>query len=397
MKWWRKIGLAALAAAVAAAVVYGFMPRPVPVDTAKAARGPLRVAVEEEGKTRVKDRFVISAPVAGIARRIELEAGDPVAKGHTVAELEPMRSAVLDPRARAEAVARLRAAEASLKAAEQRAAAAKADAEYAGSELARVRGLQQKGFASRDDLERAEANARRTGADLRSAEFGVKVAAFEVEEARTALRYSAAEEAAGPTRRVLIRTPVDGRVLKVFHKSEGVVAAGAELLEVGDPAALEVEVDLLSEDSVRVGPGTRVLFERWGGEPALEGRVRIVEPAGFTKVSALGVEEQRVHVISEIVSPRRTWERLGDGYRVEASFIVWEGTGVLQVPSSALFRHGEGWAVFVVKDGKARRRAVETGHRSGLSTEITSGLEEGETVITHPDRSIEDGTRVRQR
>jgi HlyD family secretion protein len=397
MKWWRKIGLVAVAAAVVAAVVYGFMPRPVPVETAKASRGPLRVTVEEEGKTRVKDRFVISAPVAGFARRIGLEAGDPVAKGDTVAELEPARPSVLDPRTRAEAAARLRAAEASLKAARQRAAAARADAEYAASELSRVRGLQQKGFASLDDLERAEASARRTGADLRSAEFGVKVAAFQAEEARMALDYSMAEEEKGPGRRVLIRTPVDGRVLRVFHKSEGVVAAGTELLEVGDPAALEVEVDLLSEDSVRVAPGTRVLLERWGGQPALEARVRVVEPAGFTKVSALGVEEQRVHVISEIVSPQSTWQRLGDGYRVEASFVLWEGAGVLQVPSSALFRHGEGWAVFVVEAGRARRRAVETGHRSGLSTEITSGLKEGETVITHPDRSVEDGTRVRPR
>lgn len=397
MKWWRKIWILAVLAAVVGAVIYGFMPGPVSVDTATAVRGPLRVAIEEEGRTRVKDRFVISAPVAGFAARIELEAGDAVAKGAVVAMLEPLRAQALDPRTRAEAEARLSAAQADLRAAGERVDSAKADAEYAASELGRTKALHEKGFASKDDLESAQASARRTAAELRSAQFNAKVAAFKVQEARSALRYAAAENRGARHRRVSVRTPVEGRVLKVYHKSEGVVPGGAELIEVGDPAALEVEVDLLSRDSVRVGPGTRVLLERWGGAPALEGRVRVVEPQAFTKVSALGVEEQRVHVISDIVSPRDMWERLGDGYRVDASFVVWEGEDVLQVPTSALFRHGEGWAVFVVERGKARLRAVEAGHRSGLQAEILSGLKKGETVITHPDRSVEDGTRVKKR
>jgi len=397
VKWWRKIWLAAVAAVVLGAVMYGFVPRPVPVEVAEAKRGPLAVTVEEEGRTRVKDRFVISAPVAGFARRIGLEAGDRVAKGDVVAVLEPLRAQALDPRSRDEARARLRAAEAALEAARQRARAAGADAGYAASELARVKALEEKGFASRDDMERAEAAARRTAADLRSAEFNAEVAAFDVEAARSALRFYGAEGPGEGQREVLVRAPVDGLVLKVYRKSEGAVAAGQELVEVGDPKALEVEADLLSDDSVRVGPGTRVLMERWGGEPALEGRVRVVEPGGFTKVSALGVEEQRVRVISDIVSPRELWERLGDGYRVDASFVVWEGQDVLQAPTSALFRHGDGWAVFVVEGKRARLRAVQAGHRSGLYAEIASGLKEGETVITHPDRSVEDGVRVRRR
>jgi HlyD family secretion protein len=247
------------------------------------------------------------------------------------------------------------------------------------------------------EFEQAETDARLAGARLRSLGFAVDVARFELEAARTALLYSAAEGTGGLKRRVAISSPVHGRVLKVQHESEGVVAAGEALIEIGDPRALEVEVEVLSDDAVRIGPGTRVLLERWGGAGPLEGRVRAVEPAGFTKVSALGVEEQRVLVISDIVSPPERWERLGDGYRVEARFILWEGEDVLQAPSSALFRHEEGWAVFVMKNGRALRRQVETGRRSGLSAEVLSGLSEGEMVIPHPDRSIEDRTRVKLR
>ena len=191
-----------------------------------------------------------------------------------------------------------------------------------------------------------------------------------------------------------VRAPTAGRVLKVFHESEGVVDAGAPLLEVGDPRALEVEVDVLSEDAVRIQPGMRVLFERWGGPLPLEGRVRVVEPVGFTKVSALGVEEQRVLVIADIVSDVRQWERLGDGYRVEARFLLWEGEGVLQVPATAVFPVDGGWAVFVLEDGRARRRAVTVGHRNGVAAEVLDGLVAGDPVVVHPDRGLEDGARV---
>jgi HlyD family secretion protein len=211
------------------------------------------------------------------------------------------------------------------------------------------------------------------------------------------LLYSKAESSESVSDRVVIVAPVSGRVLKVHHRSEGVVREGDPLIEVGDPRALEVVSDVLSADAVRIREGIPVLFTRWGGATPLEGRVRVVEPAGFTKISALGVEEQRVLVISDIVSPPAAWSRLGDGYRVETSFLIWEADNVLQIPENALFRFKEDWAVFVVERGKAQRRVVKVGQRNGLRAEIQEGLSEGESVITHPDSAIDDGSSVRVR
>ena len=194
-----------------------------------------------------------------------------------------------------------------------------------------------------------------------------------------------------------MRAPVAGKLLKIAHKSEGTVATGQPLVEIGDPKALEVEVDLLSADAVRIQPGTRVVFERWGGEGALEGAVRAIEPAGFTKVSALGVEEQRVWVIVSFTSPAAQWQRLGDGYRVEASFILWEGKDILQIPASALFRDGDGWATFVVQQGKAVKRVVQVGQRTGLAAQIVAGIQAGERVISHPDDRVREGVSVKAR
>ncbi|HHL39685.1 MAG TPA: efflux RND transporter periplasmic adaptor subunit [Deltaproteobacteria bacterium] len=371
------------------------MPAPLPVETASAVRAPLRVTVTEDGKTRVVDRFVISAPVAGFVRRLRLDVGDRVSRGLVVAEMEPLRPQVLDRRSRAESRARVEAARAALKAAVEKAAAAATDRDLARTEYERIERLHAGGYAPRDMLDRAGADLDRAEAALRSARFSADVARFELEAAQTALRYSAAEgDAADAGEVVTLRSPVAGSVLKVFRKSEGVVAAGQPLLEVGDTAAIEVEVDVLSEDAVRIREGMAVVIERWGGAVALEGKVRTVEPVGFTKVSALGVEEQRVLVIVEITSPRNRWERLGHGYRVEASFVLWEGSDVLQVPASALFRRGEGWACFVVEEGRARLRMVKVGHRNGLAAEILSGLRPGEIVITHPANEIDDGVAV---
>ncbi|MCK5503540.1 MAG: HlyD family efflux transporter periplasmic adaptor subunit, partial [Thermodesulfovibrionia bacterium] len=250
---------------------------------------------------------------------------------------------------------------------------------------------------TQEKLDEAETEARRNDAVLRSSEFAVEVARYEMEAAHTALKYSAAGEPKQNTERVVIKAPVSGNVLKINRESEGVIREGEPLIEIGNPRELEIEVDVLSADAVKIKPGTPVLFERWGGDYPLKGRVRIVEPAGFTKLSALGVEEQRVLVISDIISPGKEWEQLGDGYRVEASFILWEGSNVLQVPASALFRYNGGWAVFVAKNKRAELREVKFGYRNGLSAEITSGLSEGEIVITHPDSSIQDGTTVRLR
>lgn len=397
MAWRRWVGLVALGATVVLAVAYGFWPRPVPVDVAPVHRGPLRVTIEEEGKTRVKDRYIVSAPVAGFMRRSELEVGDPVRAGQVVAVLEPLRSSVLDPRTRAEAEAQVAAAEATVKAAEEKARGASADAEYAAKKLARAQELFREGILPKNDLDLAVAEARRTEALVLSAEADVAAARGALERARSALRNSPAEGVADRRRIVPVQTPVTGRVLALRRESAGVVAAGDPLVEIGDPGRLEVAVELLSADAVEVGPGTPVLFERWGGENPLTGRVRIVEPTAFTKVSSLGVEEQRVVVVADFTSPPEAWRRLGDGYRVEARFIVWEGENVLQVPAGALFRLGDGWALFVVEDGRARRRPVTVGHRNDLEAEILSGVAEGQTVITHPDESIADGTRVTPR
>jgi HlyD family secretion protein len=393
----RTIGLALLAVAAVAALIWGFRPRPVAVEIGTVGTGPLAVVVEEEGRTRVRDRFEVSAPVPGFVRRLTLDAGDGVAKGQVLAELEPLRSTVLDPRARAEAEARVASAEYALQAAEQHAAAAAAEASRAQNEFERRRKLCESGCISKEELDTAELLAQRTAAERRSAEFAIEVARFELEAARTALSHSAADPAAEPMERVKIRSPVAGRVLRLARRSEGVVAAGETLIEIGDPGALEVAVDVLSSDAVRIAPGTLVRLSRWGGDAELLGRVRVVEPAGFTKVSALGVEEQRVWVIVDMTSPPEQWQRLGDGYRVEAAFVLWQGDDVRQVPAGALFRHGDGWAVFAVAGDRARRRPVTIGHRNAEAAEVLEGLAAGERVILHPSNRIEDGTRVRER
>lgn len=393
----RRIAVIAIMACVIAALVYGFMPKPVPVEVVKAVRGPLRVTIDEEGKTRVRERFVISAPVSGYMRRLALDVGDPVTKGQTVVELEPVRSRVLDPRSRAEAKAAVSAAQAALNAAEENARAAAADAEYARKRLERNKGLFEQGYIARDLLEQSESEAKRMEANRLSAEAAVRTAGSELERVRASLRYSAAEEDDDYGQTVLVRTPVSGRVLKIHHESESVVNSGEPLIDIGDPGQLEVKIEVLSADAVNIRPGTPVLFERWGGDAPLTGTVRIVEPEAFTKISSLGVEEQRVLVIADITSLPESWKSLGDAYRVEASFIIWEGQDVLQVPARALFRKEAGWAVFVMKDKRADLRAVETGHQNGLTAEIISGVSEGEQVIIHPDESIRDKGRVRLR
>ena len=394
----RRLGLILLTVAIMVALGYGFWPRPLWVEAATVARRPLHATVEAEGKTRIIDRYVISAPVAGYLRRIELDVGDDVQKGRPLAMIDPLPSEVLDPRRRAQAEARVAASEASLQAAQQTATAARAEADYAKLEFERLTALCQKRcVVTKDERDRAESRSRQTQAQLRSAQFAVEVARHEVEAAETALHHSAAQPGGAAQETVIVRSPVDGRVLARQRQSEGIVEPGAALLEVGDPRALEVAVDVLSPDAVRIQPGTPVILDRWGGEQPLEGITRSVEPVGFTKLSALGVEEQRVWVIADLRSPAEAWSRLGDGYRVEGSFVVWQGERVLQIPASALFRQGEGWAVFVIENGQVRRRAVEIGQRGGLNVEIRSGLNEGERIVTHPDDALQEGAAVRIR
>lgn len=386
-----------MAAVVVLLLVLGLRPQLQMVEVVDAAHGSMAITVDEEGKTRVVDRFIVSAPVAGFVQRLDLDVGDVIEQGQLLGELEPLRSDVLDPRRRAEAEAQVAAASASLSAAKERVIAARADAEFALSEYKKRERLKEKSFVSEEELDQARTERQRTEAVLRSAKFAVDVARYQLDAANTALQYSAAGDSnAVLQERVAIRAPVSGSVLKIHRKSEGVVSPGAALLELGDPGALEIVVDVLSFDAVRIKPGMAVKINRWGGAP-LEGSVRLVEPVGETKISALGVEEQRVWVIVDITSPRAAWYSLGDGYRVEAAFIIWQADDVLQIPSASLFRKGKSWAVFTASGGKARLREVEIGEQNGLSAQILSGLDAGDPVITHPDAALADGARVRLR
>ena len=392
-----KIGMLAIAVLVAAGLVYGFMPRAVPVDLAEVTRAPLTVTVEEEGKTRVRERYTVSAPVAGFVRRIALKAGDAVAAGQALAVIEPARAVALDPRSRAQAQAQVSAAQAALAAAQENARAAAAGAQLAQQERVRAESLRQSNFVSAQALDSARTAETRARAAEAAAQHAVRVARFDLETARAAVASTARLQAGGAAERVQVRAPVAAHVLKLLHESEGAVVAGQPLLEIGDPASLEVEVEVLSTHAVKIAPGSKVILDRWGGAQPVAGTVRVVEPSGYTKISALGVEEQRVRVIVDFSSPREAWARLGDGYRVEARFVLWEGQDVLQLPTSALFRQGEGWAAFVLDGRRVRLTPVEIGQRAGLASQVMAGLKAGDRVVAHPDETIEDGVRVKSR
>ncbi len=389
--FWGLIGVAAIVV-----IAMAFRPQPVWVDAATAARQPLEVTIVEEGRTRVQDRYVVSAPVAGYLRRIELEVGERVEQGQLLTRLEPLRSEALDPRSRAEAQARVAAAQASLAAAEEQVAAAEADDKLASQELLRIRPLAEKQLVSVEVLQQTEAAMTRAAAALRSSRFGVDVARHELQAARMRVSVSAGSGAGSGSDLVNILAPVSGAVLQRLRQSEGVVSPGQALLELGDPAALEVVVDVQSFDAVQIQPGTEVRLTGWGGEP-LMALVRTVEPVGFTRVSALGVEEQRVRVVLGMTSPRQQWALLGDGYRVDAHFILWRSDDVLVVPESALFRQGGDTFAFVIDSGVAVKRAVTAGRGDGFRVSIVDGLSEGEQVVRHPDNSLSDGVRVRSR
>ena len=386
----------AIAVLVIGLLVWGFWPQPVAIEPVVVQRAPLTITIEEEGRSRVIDRYVISAPVAGVACRVQLDVGDPVQQGEVLLGITPLKSQVLDSRNRAQAIATVAAAQSALAAAKEQASATDAAVRLATTELQRLRPLTLKGLASKAELDRAETTVLTSAAEKRSANFKVQVANHEVQAAKSVLEYSA-DTKGEPAVRVPVTSPVTGKILKVLRECEGPVETGEPLLEVGDPTALEVEVDVLSADAVQIKPGMQVRFERWGGDQPLLGVVRIVEPVGFTKFSALGVEEQRVLIISDFTSPAEEWQRLGDGYRVEAKFVLWREENVLQVPASSLFRYGDGWAVFVVDGQRAQRRKVAIGQRNGLVAQINSGLNEGDTVINHPSDEVEDGVRVEPR
>jgi HlyD family secretion protein len=375
---------------IAAIVAMAMWPQSLEVDVAAVTQGPLQVTIDEDGETRVHDRFVVSAPVAGRLSRIELEPGDAVTRGRTIlARLTPAEAPLLDPRTRGEfgaAVEAARAAVGQAQAERERAAAALARAK---STLQRQQALAEAGAIARDDLEAAQTALRTAEEAARAAEFAVRRAEQEQQVA------SARLQAPAPGGRMItVVAPVDGVVLRRVRESEAIVGPGEPLIELGDPARIEVIADLLSTDAVRVRPGADVLIEQWGGDGPLRARVRRVEPSGFMKVSALGVEEQRVNVIIDFADPAAVAKVLGDGYRVEVRIVVWREEKVVKVPVGSLFRRDAGWAAFVVEDGVAHLRSVDLGQRNENEAQILKGLSDGQTLVLHPPDSLADGMRV---
>jgi HlyD family secretion protein len=381
--------IAALGVAGAAGAI-ALRPSPVRVEVARVRCGSMRVTVDAEGKTRARDRFVVAAPVSGRLARIDLRRGDGVRRDEVIARIDPLPMAPLDPRQLAEAKARVTTAEQLKHEADAVVEQARAGCEQAGRELARAERLIETGDISRQDFERVRNAALTCQQQIEAAKYRARAAASEVEVAKAALIAVERAGQSGGAATVLVRAPVGGRVLRVVEESERVVMAGAPLVELSNPS-LEVVIEVLSVDAVKVKPGMPALIEGWGGEQALKARVRLVEPSAFTKISALGVEEQRVNVIADFNEPDAP---LGDGYRVEARIVIWEKNEVLKAPLSALFRSGQRWNAFVVENGLAKLREIETGHRADFEVEVLSGLREGEIVIAHPSNLVADGARV---
>ena len=387
----------ALGAGLLAAIVYGFLPKPIEVETATVGIAPLTVSVLEEGKTRIRHRYTISPPIAGFLNRVELRAGAPIEKGKTVlATIQPQPASFLDPRSRAEAEARVKGAEAARMRAEAEVERAREAQGLAEKERVRAADLKKKGVASQKEFDIAEAQAAMSGRELRAAEFALEVAGFERAQADAALMQTQtpADSTAKPLE---IIAPVNGYVLSVHEESARSVAPGTPIMEVGDPADLEAEIELLSSDAVGVRPGADVSIEQWGGGKPLRGTVALIEPGGFTKISALGVEEQRVKVRVNFTDPIPPEHPLGDRFRVEARIVTWHGDRVLQVPTGALFRRGGDWMTFLFEGGKARIAKVEIAHNNGIAAEVLSGLREGQRVLLHPPDTVADGASVKPR
>lgn len=424
-----------IAALIVAGLAYAFIPRPVAVDLVKVDRGTVRVTVDEDGKTRIHEKYVVSAPLNGRILRINLDPGDKVVAGKTLLTMiEPRDPELLDARSIAQAEARVKAAEATLQQMEPELEKARAGQAWAESEATRIRKAFRGSGVTESELDTAEFTLRQRSEELRSAKLAEEIARFELEQAKAALMRSRPRPEAPPPEPAPQRlasadpqatvngkshsstapdgitpegqsndwdfpiySPINGSVLRVMQESSAVVTPGTPLVELGEPADLEVEVDVLSRDAVKIHPGDEAYFEHWGGVVPLKGRVRVVEPSGFTKISTLGVEEQRVWVIIDLVDPPASRPTLGDGFRVEARIVIDEAKNVLRVPTSALFRAGEQSAVFRVENGVVHQQVVQVGRQNGLDAEITEGLSEGDVVVLHPSDQLDDGTRVKQR
>jgi HlyD family secretion protein len=385
MKKRNKIGWAIAAAVLIAGLVLAFRPKPITVETAVVNRGPLQETIEEEGKTRMHDRFVLGAAVAGKLRRIQLHAGDHVRRGEVVAWIDP---APIEPRQTAVLQARLEAARAAKREADAHLGRAQTEHDQAESDLDRSRKLFAQGVSSKESLEKATSLAAAAAKELEAAQSRAQSTVHQIDEATAALMSQSDNQQAIPVR---VESPIDGRVLKLFEQSERVLAPGSAIIEIGCAPTLEVVADFLTADAVRIRPTMDAIIDDWGGDKPLRASVRTVEPGAFTKVSALGVEEQRVNVVLDFTEGSAN---LADAYRVEVRVITWENSSVLKVPSSAVFRSGEDWALFKVANGLARHTPIKLGHHGSYEIEIVEGLSMGDRVIVHPSADVSNGSRV---
>lgn len=378
-------------------LIYGFLPRPVLVDVAQAQRGSLLVAVQDDGETQVKEKYVVSAPVDGKLLRIELEAGDEVKRGETeLARIEPSDPDLLDARYRAECEARIRVAEASKERADALLESARESRENTLHDYERAKRLIQSNSIAQAEFDQAEHSYNIAVRMLRAAEFAVAVAQHEVELAQIALAKFDTPSQTEATETLRITSPINGRVLSVLREDAGAVTAGTKLLVLGDLTYLEMKIDVLSEEAVKIPPRAQVIVDRWGGDHPLLGTVRLIEPAAFLKISALGIEEKRVNVIADFDSPIAERPTLGDGFRIEASIVIDKtAADSLKVPTGALYRKGDQWSVFRVVDGRARATLVQPGASNGTETQILDGLSAGDLVVLHPTSEVQTGVRVR--
>ncbi len=392
----RKVAFWSIAGALVLVLVYALQPRPVEIEVGVVQKGPLTVYVSEEGKTRIRNRHVVAAPVAGSMQRVTLKPGDAVKAGETVlTRIEPSLSPLLDARSRTQAQARVDAAAAARSRANETIEMSRTGLKYAQANWDRVKNNTDKGTISDTDRDTFEREAEMKIREVRSAEFALQVADFELAQARAALQQIDKPGSGGAS--IDVRAPVSGVVLRVQQESATIVAPGAPILEIGDPTDLEIEAEILSRDAVTIQPGALVTVEQWGGDEPAKARVRRVEPAAFTKVSALGVEEQRVLVLSDFVEQTPALKALGDRYRVEVRVAVWHSDETLLVPAGALFREGSDWKTFVFDDGSAKSVTVKAGRTDGKLTQVLDGLKEGDEVLMHPPDTVKDGSDVVKR
>ena len=384
---------------ISAGLIFSFRPQPIPVDLVKVEQGNMLVTVEEEGETRVKDIYMLSAPVTGHMLRIDAEVGDDVIAAETlVAQIKPIDPEFLDIRSEEEARAAVKTAEASLTLAEAELVEAQSEFDFAVTELERANKLIQQQVIPQRELDNAKRDYKSKRAVVNTAKAALRARQHELAQARAHLVSPADLQSSDQDCQcVTILSPITGKILQVLHESEGVITMGKPLVEIGDPKNLEIVVDFLSSDAVRIQPGQRVIIDEWGGESTLHGIVRKIEPFGFTKTSALGIDEQRVNVIIDFTDPIEKWQRLAHGYQIEARVVLWESDNVLKIPLTTLFRNEDSWAVFIEKENRAKLQYVKLGQRNGLEAEILEGLTTDTMVISHPSNQIADGIRIKPR